>query len=39
MLELMARQIDMTPLPLVVGEAMRPYEYGELGLAWKAAPI
>lgn len=38
MIELMADQMDITPLPLVVGEAMRPDEYGALGLAWKAAP-
>ncbi|MEM9342160.1 MAG: AraC family transcriptional regulator [Pseudomonadota bacterium] len=38
MLELMAEHMDMTPLPLIVGEAMRPDEYGALGLAWKAAP-
>ena len=38
MLELMARQFDITALPLIVGDAMRPDEYGALGLAWKAAP-
>lgn len=38
MLELMAKQMDATPLPLIVGGAMRPDEYGALGLAWKAAP-
>lgn len=38
MIELMAEQMDITPLPLIVGEAMRPDEYGALGLAWKAAP-
>jgi len=38
MIELMAEQMDITPLPLVVGEAMRPDEYGALGLAWKSAP-
>ena len=38
MLELMAEQFDITSLPLIVGEAMRPDEYGALGLAWKAAP-
>ena len=38
MLELMAEQFDITPLPLIVGTAMRPDEYGALGLAWKAAP-
>jgi len=38
MMELMAEQMDVTPLPLIVGEAMRPDEYGALGLAWKAAP-
>lgn len=38
MIERMAGQMDITTLPLVVGEAMRPDEYGALGLAWKAAP-
>ncbi|MEL7344953.1 MAG: AraC family transcriptional regulator [Pseudomonadota bacterium] len=38
MIELMAQQMDVTALPLVAGEAMRPDEYGALGLAWKAAP-
>ncbi|MCY4333585.1 MAG: AraC family transcriptional regulator [Litoreibacter sp.] len=38
MIELMAEQMDVTRLPLVVGEAMRPDEYGALGLAWKSAP-
>ncbi len=38
MIELMAEQMDITSLPLIVGEAMRPDEYGALGLAWKAAP-
>jgi AraC-like DNA-binding protein len=38
MIELVAEQMDVTPLPLIVGEAMRPDEYGALGLAWKAAP-
>lgn len=38
MIELMGAQMDITPLPLSVGEAMRPDEYGALGLAWKAAP-
>lgn len=38
MIELMAEQMDVTFLPLTVGEAMRPDEYGALGLAWKAAP-
>lgn len=39
MLELLAHKMpDATPLPLVVGESMRPDEYGALGLAWKAAP-
>nr|WP_319513279.1 AraC family transcriptional regulator [uncultured Cohaesibacter sp.] len=38
MLELMAKQFDITALPLNVGAAMRPDEYGALGLAWKAAP-
>ena len=38
MIERMGQMMDITPLPLVVGEAMRPDEYGALGLAWKAAP-
>ncbi|MEM1150410.1 MAG: AraC family transcriptional regulator [Pseudomonadota bacterium] len=39
MLELLAHRMpDATALPLTVGEAMRPDEYGALGLAWKAAP-
>lgn len=38
MIETMAERMDVTPLPLVVGAAMRPDEYGALGLAWKAAP-
>lgn len=38
MMELMAEQMDVTSLPLIVGAAMRPDEYGALGLAWKAAP-
>jgi len=38
MIELMAEQMDITPLPLIVGAAMRTDEYGALGLAWKAAP-
>jgi AraC-like DNA-binding protein len=38
MIELMAEQMDVTALPLTVGQAMRPDEYGALGLAWKAAP-
>ena len=38
MIEMMATQMDITPLPLIVGEAMRLDEYGALGLAWKAAP-
>lgn len=38
MIERMAEQVDITRLPLIVGEAMRPDEYGALGLAWKAAP-
>ena len=38
MLELMAEYMDATALPLIVGAAMRPDEYGALGLAWKAAP-
>jgi len=38
MIEMMARQMDVTALPVIVGQAMRPDEYGALGLAWKAAP-
>ena len=38
MIESMAEQIDITALPVIVGEAMHPDEYGALGLAWKAAP-
>ncbi|MEL6960254.1 MAG: AraC family transcriptional regulator ligand-binding domain-containing protein [Pseudomonadota bacterium] len=38
MIERMAEQMDITPLPLNVGAAMRTDEYGALGLAWKAAP-
>lgn len=38
MIETMAAQMDITPLPLIVGDAMRTDEYGALGLAWKAAP-
>lgn len=38
MIEFMAEQMDVTPLPLIVGQAMRPDEYGALGLAWKSAP-
>ena len=38
MIERMATQMDITPLSLIVGDAMRPDEYGALGLAWKAAP-
>ncbi len=38
MIERMAAQMEITPLPLIVGDAMRPDEYGALGLAWKAAP-
>ena len=38
MIELMAEKMDLTSLPLIVGEAMRPDEYGALGLAWKSAP-
>jgi len=38
MIELMADKMDVTSLPLIVGKAMRPDEYGALGLAWKSAP-
>ena len=38
MLEGMARQIDVTELPVHVGASMRCDDYGALGLAWKAAP-
>lgn len=38
MIERMGAWMELTRLPLIVGEAMRPDEYGALGLAWKAAP-
>lgn len=38
MLEAMAEEVDVTDLPLRVGDSMRCDEYGALGLAWKAAP-
>ncbi|MFK7745512.1 MAG: AraC family transcriptional regulator [Roseobacter sp.] len=38
LLEALAEQVDVTPLPLRVGASMRCDEYGALGLAWKAAP-
>ncbi|MBM1220655.1 AraC family transcriptional regulator [Ponticoccus sp. SC2-23] len=38
MIEMMAEQMDIMSLPLNAGAAMRPDEYGALGLAWKAAP-
>ena len=38
MIELVALQRDMISWPLIIGKAMRPDEYGALGLAWKAAP-
>ena len=38
MLEAIAQEIDVTDLPLRVGDSMRCDEYGALGLAWKAAP-
>jgi AraC-like DNA-binding protein len=38
MLEAMARQIDVTELPIHVGASMHCDDYGALGLAWKAAP-
>jgi AraC-like DNA-binding protein len=38
LLESMARQIDVTALPIRTGASMRLDEYGALGLAWKAAP-
>ena len=38
LLESMAKQIDVTELPVHVGASMRCDEYGALGLAWKAAP-
>lgn len=38
MLEAMAKQVDVTELPVHVGASMRCDEYGALGLAWKAAP-
>lgn len=37
LLERIAKQTDVTDLPLRVGESMRCDEYGALGLAWKAA--
>lgn len=38
MLEAMAKEVDVTELPLHVGASMLCDEYGALGLAWKAAP-
>lgn len=38
MLEAMAKETDVTELPVHVGASMRCDEYGALGLAWKAAP-
>lgn len=38
LLEAMAKEIDVTELPVHVGASMRCDEYGALGLAWKAAP-
>ncbi|MEM1284555.1 MAG: AraC family transcriptional regulator [Pseudomonadota bacterium] len=38
LLERMGHEIDITDLPLRVGDSMRCDEYGALGLAWKAAP-
>lgn len=38
LLEAIAKQTDVTSLPLRVGASMRCDEYGALGLAWKAAP-
>ena len=37
MLEGMAKETDVTELPIHVGASMRCDEYGALGLAWKAA--
>ncbi|MEL6694001.1 MAG: hypothetical protein AAFQ12_13360 [Pseudomonadota bacterium] len=36
MIELMADQMHISPLPLIVGKATRPDEYGALRLAWMA---
>jgi len=38
MLETMAKEVDVTELPVHVGASMKCDEYGALGLAWKAAP-
>lgn len=38
MLEAMAKENDVTELPIHAGASMRCDEYGALGLAWKAAP-
>lgn len=38
MLEAMAKEVDVTEMPVHVGASMRCDEYGALGLAWKAAP-
>lgn len=38
MLEGIARQTDVTALPVTVGASMQCDDYGALGLAWKAAP-
>ena len=38
LLERMAKQIDVTDLPLRTGDSMRCDDYGALGLAFKAAP-
>ncbi|MGX9355104.1 AraC family transcriptional regulator [Roseobacteraceae bacterium S113] len=38
MLEGIAKEVNVTELPIHVGASMRCDEYGALGLAWKAAP-
>ncbi|WP_120501270.1 AraC family transcriptional regulator [Roseovarius sp. EL26] len=38
MLEAMAKEVDVTELPVHVGASMRCDDYGALGLTWKAAP-
>lgn len=38
LLEAIAKQIEVTSLPLRVGAMMQCDEYGALGLAWKSAP-
>ena len=38
LIEDIARQTDVSALPISAGASMRCDEYGALGLAWKAAP-